>query len=307
MQRRRLLLGAFVGALGACEPKRVESPPRAPLVLYARDLVPADLDVVVRFDLGRVRATLGAASLAVLARQVLRAAGAEGGDELVVDSLLQAEVVVLAYRPGALLTPLDRVLSLQGHFEQLTRPPPGFAGATDLGADVRYFERSDATALPRGGVARIYTVGTRVRAFVSEAELDAVERVLDTGGLERRLQAPEEGTISLAARPALLGAFAGRGRLRELLDGARALQAVAELASDGLELRLVMVMADAAQAEQLAAAGRAALSSLRSPLAPLAELRAEAARVRVSARLPPGALGPLLACFQAGSESDCPW
>ena len=127
MQRRSLLLG--LGA-AACGPKQIAAPPAAPNVTSAAELIPADLDVVVRLDLGRVKAALGATALTALAHEVLaRDNGGAGqeADELVLASLLSAEQVYLGYRPSPLWAPLDRVLALQGHFEQLVRPPAGFS------------------------------------------------------------------------------------------------------------------------------------------------------------------------------------
>jgi hypothetical protein len=298
MQRRALLAftaAAFVG----CGPKRVAPPPSAPAVLGAGDLLPADLDVVLRLDLGKVKAALGATALALLAREGLaRAATGGHADELVLESLLAADLVYLAYRPGPLLEPLDRVLALQGSFEALSRPPAGFAPPVDLGADVRFFERR-SPPLGRGEIARIYAASTRVRAFVSEAEIDAVERVLETGGAERRLQAPEEGTLSLAARPRLLTRFGGSG-LREQLEAARTLRAIAELESDGVKLKLELEMKDAADAEQLAGAGRAVLERVGSEWAEHAEVNAQGSRLMLTARLARSQLAPLLGLVRGG-------
>jgi hypothetical protein len=307
MQRRALLL-ALAALGGACGPKPLAAPPSAPVVVSASDLIPADLDVVARFDLGRVKAALGATVLTALSREVLSAAGgAEHADSLVLESLLAADVVFLGYRPSPILAPLDRVLALQGSFEQLARPPLGFASAVDLGGDVRYFERAASTTLARGAVARIYTASTRVRAFVSEAEIDAVERVLATGGAERRLSPPEEGTLSLSARPWLVARFGGRGALRDLLESAKALHAVADLESDGVRLELSLELAKPEQAEALAAAAKQALQRLGSTLAAQGELKAEGERVVLKARLDRAQLLPLLGCLRGGSGSDCAW
>lgn len=306
--RRRALLAIAAAVLLGCGPKSLAAPPSAPAVTSASDVLPADLDVVLRFDLGRVKAALGATVLSALSREVLAATGAaEHTDALVLESLLGADVVYLAYRPSPLFTPLDRVLALQGSFEQLARPPLGFARAVDLGGDVRYFERSSTATLARGSVARIYTASTRVRAFVSEAEIDAVERVLATGGAERRLTPPEEGTLSLAARPWLLARFGGRGALRELLEAGRALHAVADLESDGVRLKLELELEKAEQADALATAAKHALDKLGGELATTAQLRAEGERVVLSARLERSHLLPLLGCLRGGSGSECAW
>jgi hypothetical protein len=206
-----------------------------------------------------------------------------------------------------LWAPLDRVLALQGHFTQLMREPDGFSGAVDLGGDVRYW---DAKATPsRGGVARIYAAQQRLRAFVSEAELDAVERALGEGGGPRRLEPPEEGTLSLAARPSLLGRLAGQGSLRELLDSAKALHAVADLDSDGVRLKAELVLENAEQAEQLASAGKLVLARLPGDAGAKAELRVDSDRMLLSARFSRAELAPLVLCLRGSATggSGCPW
>ena len=283
--------------------------PPAPTITSAVELIPPDLDVVVRLDLARVKAVLGATALTALSRQVLAhdRGGAEP-DELVVASLLAAEQVYLGYRPSPLGAPLDRVLALQGHFEPLARALTGFSSATDVGRDLRYWDRS-AAPTSRGGVARVYAWGDRVRAFVSEAELDAVERTLSGLGAERRLEPPEEGTLSLAARPRLLGRLAGQGALRELLEDAKALRAVADLESDGVRLELELLLSGAEQARRLASAGTQVLARAMGDAALDVTLGAESDRVVLSARLTRAQLAPLLACVGGGAASAlaCPW
>jgi hypothetical protein len=305
MLRRALLLGL---SAVACGPKPLPPLPPTPSVGSAIDLIPPDLDLVVRLDLARVKAALGATVLATLSREVLTQGSAgQEPDELVVTSLLAADLVYLAYRPSPLWMPLDRVLALQGHFEQLVQPPQGFSGATDLGGDLRFWDNKSTP--PRAGVARVYAQGERLRAFVSEAEIDAVERALAGFSSPRRLEPPEEGTLSVAARPRLLGRLAGNGTLRELLEDAKALRAVADLESDGVRLKLELLMAGAEQAEQLAGAGKLVLSHALGDTALHVELTAESDRVLLSARLSRAELAPVLACWWGGRGSAvrCPW
>jgi hypothetical protein len=306
MQRRALLLG--LGALGACGPKPRPALPPAPAVRAASELIPPDLDVVARLDWGRMKDVLGSLALAALSREVLAQSGGDtAADQLVLSSLLAADHVYLGYRPSALLMPLDRVLSLQGRFESITRPPAGFSSAVDLGGDLRYWDREPGTPLERGGVARFYALGERVRAFASEAELDAVERLLSGQGSERRLTPPEEGTLSLAARPWLLARLSGRGSLRDMLEQARTLELELVLESDGAAVELELTLASAERAQSLAAAGKDVLERLAGRLAQAAVLRAEGERVLLSAKLGRAQLVPALACLRDGSDPDCAW
>jgi hypothetical protein len=309
MRRRALLLG--VAALCGCGPRHLPAPPSAPRVVAASELIPADLDVALRLDMTRVKGALGALTPLALSREVLaRAAEANGDepDELLVTSLLSADLVYLGYRPSPSLLPLDRVLALQGRFEPLTRPPSGFSPAIDLGADLRYWDKRPGRPLPRSSVARLYAQGDRVRAFVSEAEIDAVERALEGLPGSQRLLAPEEGSLSLAARPRLLGRLA-TGSLRELLERAERLELVIDLESDAAKLKLTLTTAEPAHAEQLASAGKLALGRTLGERAERAELRVEAERVMLSYSASRAELAELLACLQSGSSSasGCPW
>jgi hypothetical protein len=282
MQRRALLLSLL--ALTACGPKPLPPAPPAPQISAPAELIPSDLDVVVRLDLGRVKAALGAAAVSALAGEVLaRGSAKQAADELMVASLLEADLVYLGYRPGRLGAPLDRVLALQGHFTQLMHPPQGFSGATDLGADVRYWDAQ--VRPPREGVARIYAFSDRLRAFSTEAEIDAMELRLAGGGGVRRLEPPAEGTLSLAARPLVLARFAGNGVLRDLLEGSKSLSAVADLESDGARLKAELVLESPDQAADLVSAGRLVLDRLLGDHASKLELRADAERVVLDARM----------------------
>lgn len=306
MQRRALL--SLLALAAACGPKPLPALPPAPRASVPADLIPPDLDVVVRLDLGRVKSALGATAVSALGGEVLaRGAPKQAADELLIASLLEADVVYLGYRPSGSGLPLDRVLVLQGRFTQLMRPPAGFSGATDLGADVRYWDVT--TPAPREGVARIYAVGDRLRAFASEAELDAVERQLQIGSGEQRLEAPAEGTLSLAARPALLAGVAGNGLLRRLLEGSKRLTAVADLESDGVHLKAELVLENAEQAADLASAGKLVLLRLLGERADQLELRSDAERVLMSVRLTRAELAPTLGCLQGAEAggSGCPW
>lgn len=310
--RRRELLALSTLAFG-CGPRRLPAPPDAPRIVSAAELIPADLDVVARLDLAKMKAALGGITSDLLSREVLSQSGEgeegeEGEERFLVSSLLEADVVYLGYRPSPLLAPLDRVLALQGHFTPLTKAPEGFSGGVDLGADLRYWDKPSGAKLARSGVARIYALGNRVRAFVSEAEIDAVERALDGLAGPRRLSAPEEGAVSLSARPALLGRLAG-GRLRELLEQAKALQLTVDLDSDVASLRAALVTASAEDAATLEAAGKLVLERALGEKAHRAELSAVSDRVTLTYRVRREALAPLLACLNGGvaSASRCPW
>lgn len=308
--RARALLFGLLALSAACGPRRLPPPPAAPRVVAAAELIPPDLDVVARLDMARMKAALGGVTPQLLSREVLARGNADGGEpeELMLEALLEADVVYLGYRPSALLLPLDRVLALQGHFTPITKTPRGFSGGVDLGADVRYWDRSGSEPFARSAAARLYAVGSRVRAFVSEAELDAVERTLEDGAGPRRLAAPEEGALSIAARPQLLANLAGGG-LRDLLDESKTLELTVDLTSDAASLRAALVTASPEHASQLASAGGLVLARALGERAKQAELRAVGERVTLGLRASREELAPLVACLQgaSASASQCPW
>jgi len=307
---RALFLGLC--ALTACGPRPVPPPPSAPRVTTAAQLIPADLDVVVRLDMAHMKAALGELTPELLSREVLaRTSGdsSEEPDELIVTSLLDAELVYLGYRPSPELLPLDRVLALQGSFEPLVRAPSGFSAPIDLGADLRYWDKQPGKQpLSRSGAARLYTVGERVRAFVSEAELDSVERALDGRAGPWRLEAPEEGSLSLAVRPRRLARLV-RGSLGELLGEAKTLDVVLELASDGAKLKLSLITAEPEQAARLASAAQLALSRALGERAKRVELDVVGERLSLSLRASRAELGALFACVKSKptSATECAW
>jgi hypothetical protein len=308
------LLASSLGALCvACGPKPLPPPPSPPRAASAAELIPADLDVVVRVDLARVKSSIGAVGLSVLAGRALAhgdpatpVGTGSSADQLLVSSLLEADTVYLGYRPSAAFVPLDRVLAVQGRFTPLNGPPTGFSRAIDLGGDVRYW---DARQPPtREGVARIYVIADRLRAFVSEAELDSVERSLTGAISPRRLEPPEEGTLSLAARPALLGRLAGRGRLRELLEGGKALRAVLDLESHGLRAKAELTLESPEEARELAGAAELVLARALGASSDHTKLTIEGERVLLSAELGREQLSPVLGCLGLGAgEAPCPW
>ncbi len=307
MQRRALLSALGTLAL-ACGPRERPALPSAPRVASAQDLIPADLDVVARLDMARIKGVLGALASDALARAALSRAADESGEDSepqLLSALLAADRVYFAYRPGPRLLPLDRVLVAEGRFEPLLAPPPGFGRPRDLGADLRYWERKPGGVAARATTARLYAQGDRLRAFVSEAEIDAVERALGSPPSERRLLPPSEGALSVAARPALLARLA-TGSLRELLEHAKAFALTFDLESDRARLEAALVLASAEDAAALEGAVGALLQQLPRSLEGTTRLTAEQDRLVLRADVGRAALAPLVACLSDAADG-CSW
>lgn len=261
--RRALVVTSLAGVVVACGPERIAPPSTpAPRLKGPSDAIPADLDVVVRVDLGQIRRTLGAEALSELRARVRpdgdsRDAAAE---RLLSDAMARADVVVIGLRPGSRPELTDNVIALAGDFEDLivdryvTTPP--FDEQADLGGAFRVYERQKP--LDRALPARIYTQAGRLMVFVSFAEIDSVERRIERGASDGALQPAARGVISVAARPGPIAVrIAERSPMAaQLLGRGKVLRGHLELSPTGLasEIELTFEFAEDARRAADAAA-----------------------------------------------------
>jgi hypothetical protein len=248
---------------------RVEASP-ARVVGEAADLLPQDLDLVLRVDFSKVRASLGEEVSRELVKQAAERSGADG---LARQALASAEVVWLATRLADAEAG-DRVVVVH-----TARPKkksdegelvPDTISWEERSADGEGIRRFVARVPPRrDGTARIYLFGDRDAVFVSPVEAMSVERILQRGPDPRRGQPEARGLFSLDYRagrlspdlerrfPALAGLWHGIDRVRAIVD----------LASDGLALDARIVCHDPRAAEKvhrfLATIREASLASQR--------------------------------------------
>lgn len=234
--------------LAACAAER-RAPPAAPLLASALDPIPSELDVVVRVDVARVRAALGAETLAAL-RRGFAAAGDET-ERLLGDAIERADVFVAAARYDDRL--VDHVVAVQGDFRGIrVRPvssPGGWQAPVDLGGDVVRYDREPKG---RNDPARIYVRSYELVVVVSEAAVDSVEAVIERGAPPNRLAPPERGIVSAALRirPGA-NPFGLRERLPllgDLLAGARSLEGFVDGTPDGFRLEVGCELATAPDA-----------------------------------------------------------
>ncbi len=228
--RRALVLG--IGALAftaACGP---EVPaPKAPVrgkreILDPAEFFPADLDLVVRVDLGRMRAQLGPLADVLAERALAESAGEEA---LVSLAIARAKVVWIGLR-AADAEAGDRVLVVEGDVEDL-RPDPRTFRPVDppISDEIRSWERTGP--LRRAATARIHAFAGRVIAFVTPIEVDSVDRILAKGPDARRRDPSAEGLISVDLRarrlpPSLERRFPSIASIIGGLDRARATAAM---------------------------------------------------------------------------------
>jgi hypothetical protein len=172
-------------------PGSAATAPSPPASWDAADLIPADLDVVVRIDLGRVRATVGADPMKELAGLAL---GSEPADGLLRTALEQADVVWVGLRAADALAG-DRVLVAEAPRATFEFDSASWRTATPPAEGIEQYDALDF--VPRDGTARVLQVRERTLAFVSPVELDAVERLLRHGPDPMRATPAARGLVSL--------------------------------------------------------------------------------------------------------------
>jgi len=236
-----------------CGSRRLPPPPVAPAVVPAADTIPGDLDAVVRIDLRRMLQALGSE----VAREVGKRVGGQGADpggaRLVAEAVRRADTAWLGFRPGLEPELTDNVLVLRGDFADLDvgqyDATPAWGIPLDLGGGWRRLDRD--TPPVRAAPARIYRHLDDLLIFVSEAEIDGAELVVERGERVTRIHAPPKGAVSGAIRaPTLARLLRARApAAARLLDGARMVSVQLEPPGPGLkgELEVEFREPDSAQ------------------------------------------------------------
>lgn len=255
--------------------------------------MPADLDLVVRIDVMRLRAAIGPGVADELARHTLR----DVGEVELKEALSCAEVVWVAARAAALETG-DHVVVVQGRdcLPELARSRWTRVRATN-GAIAVYDRTGEA---PRGGTARIIDMGYRAVAFVSPVELDSVQRVLDKGPDDRRGNPLAEGIVSFDLRvhrlpPALERKYPS---IAAVVAGVDRVRASTVMGPDGLKVDGQVVATspvDAERAARFLSAVRENLEHTRyAEAAKVAEVKVVESSVRLGLVMPTKVLVGLL-------------
>lgn len=240
-------LAACGGSPAAGKPRSLAEAPRVERDLEPTEIIPADLDLVLRVDLARMRDGLGPIAADLLTKKAL--AGAR--EEELAEALACAEVVWLGVR-AAEIDAGDRVVVLEG---KRCMPELGrgrWEKVRSGSARLLIFDRPGEA--PRAGTARIMNLGNRATAFVSPVELDSVKRVLLAGPDPARGNPRAEGLLGFDLRPRPLSpALAKRyASIAAVLAGVERVKGTATLGDDGLVLRAEVIGKTAAGAEKAA-------------------------------------------------------
>ena len=235
-------LGLAVIAAAGCGPspgaKAGERPPQLSRRLDATDLLPADLDVVVRVDVARLKAGLGPGSAEVLAGR----AAEQGGDGFIAEAMAKADTVWIGLRLAD-LDAGDRVLVAEGRLGEIHLEPSEWKETTPAATmeGVRILDRKGTVA--RASTGRIVAANDRLYAFVSPAEVDATSRLLRDGADEGHGDPAAHGLVSVDVRghrlprslekkyPSIAAVIAGVARVR----------GTAQMADDGVKVSVDVV------------------------------------------------------------------
>jgi hypothetical protein len=294
--KRRVRAGALaVLVLAACgPPPSAGAPlPPAPRLVEPADAVPADLDLVARVDLRRLRDALGGGFDTLLEQIIAQSPNGErdaATGRLVLRLLLKADTVWFGARPGLSPEQTDSVLVARGPFAALVPDAiggePAWRRPARLGGGVLRYERP--TPPERALPAVLYVREPDLVVVGSAAEIDALELTVEQGRGGEPLRARESGILSVAARvPKIAPRLRERApTLTRLIDGAERLSCGLDRRSDRYELELELEYEAAERARQVVDPFREVFAALsRAGLDWLGGVAVEASGAVVSARL----------------------
>jgi hypothetical protein len=282
--RLALALNALALLFG-CHASPIGPPPNAPELVRPLDAMPADLDLVLRLDLRKIRETLGGPAMTAISREALRSLhGADSAtDAMMLQAFAGTDTLWLGVRPRRGLEVADGVWVMSGHFPDFNPhragSTPPFEPALDLGGDLRRFDRARPEG--RSAPARCYARGQDLIVCLSEAEIDSVERSLEDHRGAPPLEPAEKGAVSAILRPRAVPVelLAGSGTLQELAQRAERLEFNADLTGAGVDANVALKFDESVSAERVSQALTELRDALRGGSGRLAKF---ATRVAVS-------------------------
>lgn len=211
-------------------PTRTQRPPRADRRIDPAELLPGDLDLVVRVDVARMRSGLGPKAADDLAARGL----AEEQDALLREAVKRADVVWIGLRLAD-LDEGDRVLAVEGRMRDLRPDPAGWERAPKRSEPEGAAVYDRRGAAPRAGVGRVVALGDRALVFASPVEVSSVARVLRDGPDDHRGDPAALGLVSLDLRASRLPPRLERRfpSIASIIAGLERIRATASLTEEG--------------------------------------------------------------------------
>jgi hypothetical protein len=308
VSRRALALAVLLvscGVVVACVRERPPSVRPAPGPLVPSAALPDSYDLVLRLDLERLRAELGAELLRRVLVATLVSELDAPANTLLAAAVDRADLGLLGVELGPSLASSDKVLVLRGHFASLD---PG-ARWSPLSADQGTLEGFDADVPDSAGAfTRAYRLEDELMVLAPRAEAGAIERRLAGAGHEG-LHPPDRGVLSLAVRPDVFVArYLGRyPTLGGYLSAAHAARAYADPDSSGLRALIELDFASteaAAEASEIFAqllSGIGARGCAFGDLARVTKATHTELTVSLEARVERASVGALYGCLLNGA------
>lgn len=236
------LAAAFVQA---CSEVPAGGTPRSPdevpisRPIEGGELLPGDLDVVIRLDLERLREGLGSAPEAELASRL-------SPDSLMGRALGKARAITVGLRAQDLGL-FDHVIVLEGDMRGLEFDRTAFEQIASANEKVTILVKTEPVARPE--TQALVLLGDHAIAFVSPVETDAVLRVLRQGPDASRGDPSMEGLLSADIQPRRLDPLVERRypSIARLVREVRRLRGVVRGIDEGVKIELELI-AKSAQA-----------------------------------------------------------
>jgi hypothetical protein len=245
---------------GGIPVRSASRPPQIARRMDPAELFPADLDLVVRVDMARIRSQLGPGAIERLPDSALP----DAAKDLVTPAIRRSNVVWFGLRLGDIEAG-DRVVVVEGLMGDL-EPDARFQRIESTNDDLAIFDRIGP--LKRPDTAQIIALGKRAMAFVSAVEKPSVARVLREGPDPEHREPEASGLLSFDLRAGRLPPFLERRfpSIGSILAGLRQARGTAVLVDQGLQLEATIVAksdTDAARALKFLTAVRDSVEDAR--------------------------------------------
>jgi hypothetical protein len=303
------LAGALLAASGCAQ--RIPPPEEpGPVADRAGDFVPGDLDAVVRVDLDGARRLFGSSAVKSVMLDIVDPKKDAATADLLSSAVEHASTMVVAFRPGFSAAATDNVTIFRGDFRNVDprrvggdwRPP------VDLGGAFQLYERPAPGR--RSAPVRIYSRPSDWLVFVSGAELDSAERVIEQRVNDDHVEPPDRGVLSYAfrAEPVIVELTARFPTVAETLRGATTVSGSVAADDRGLRATIEVAFTNEADAKEAADRATALIGVLRASerllgrLASGAHVNAMASTLVIRIELDAAGLRTVVGCVAGGAE-----
>ncbi len=215
--------------------------PRSAVDFEAAELIPGDLDLVLRVDVARMKASLGPDAARSLSKRAFqREDGAEPGEEELVSAIEQAGLVWVGLRLSDWEAG-DRVIVVEGKAgDALLDRSLSYRRLPSQLEGVSLWERVESDR--RASISRVVRTNPALLLFSSPVEVDSVMRVLQSGPDIHRGDPKAVGLVSLDLRPSKFSASLKKKfpSITSLLEGVLRVRAQIVPSPEGLRLNAVI-------------------------------------------------------------------